>query len=305
MMGTETRIRKFIYAPKHHPNEHLGIYAEMYLDDFSSSLIPFRHPNFKVSVFPESQRAFVTELFARRHYRSASAEEAMQSFLSEIARMLIKNDRAMYEICRFEDNDKRLVLDLLNPKSIRIEGTKVIQEVSATRSYSAHSYEGTIDQVFDLSAPKWAENGIGFAKVVDVLKLESRRSDAPMKLMLNERAESNNHFEFTVYKEQQAKRILSLTKGSGWDVRQIFNNKLSEFYWVTRKLQFKKHQARLREYILEGINLLLVPKIQKHGIPLERIEFDGIPTSDEYEQKITELKHGKIGFLEALDLPQD
>ena len=306
-MSRLKRIRKFLYSQKRSrriDTMTLSHYANMYVDDWHQSIIPFRDKNLKVEVQPNNLEDKVCTLLGSVGRYSTGIKDLFAEFVKQTAHLMVEDGKAVYEIAEVEDtgDEKQFVLDHINPESLSFQGDKVSQHIEKGSLREEYNYEGSLSELFIVNEPSWVESGKGFWFVIEQLIEESRRSGAPTNFMKTHSEGKEHFFSFADFNKQMSFEVLSLTNDSGWDIRQLANEHITEFYWIMRCLRFKYNQAKLREYIVDEVNNQLVRKLQAKGFKLSSITVSGIPTSGDCLERIEMLKTGELGFLKALDL---
>lgn len=300
-VNTQRSSRRRPFNPNEIDLEHL---SHMYSEDWHLGMTPFNKPTFKVEVTPETAKKNLT-LLLKRHGYNETIESALESFLKEVVQLMFLDGKAMYEI--YNEDEDSLSLSPIDPTTIEFDGLTAIQTAP---EHSRHGTEkvrftGPRDSIFIIEIPDWIEGGKGFDAVVSSLKLESNRSTTPTKFLGLHSSGQETFFEFDVFHKRSMVDTLKLTKDSGWDIRQTANDKITEFYWVHRALQFKTNQARLREHIVKTLNNQLFPTLKDMGLEIDGIKLSGLRSYQDLLNVQAELKKGTIGFFDALDLKKN
>lgn len=296
-------IRKRNTKPYDPNTIDLSHLSHMYSEDWHLGILPFKKPDFKVNVYPENQQTQLAQLLKPSRCRHDLLVDAFEDFLRKVIQLMIYDGMAMFEICK-TNKDKEYVLESFNPETVKIEDDRAVQIVAKEDLYEDQDYyySGSIDDLFIIEIPTWLEGGKGLQSVIQSLHLESNRSLVATKFLKIGTENKQHYFDYNVFHENSNLDVLKLTNDSGWDMRQSANEHITEFYWVYRALKFRTNQARLREYIVDKINSDLIPKLNRKGATIQKIELSGIRTYLELEKLQDDLILGKVGFFEALDL---
>lgn len=70
----------------------------------------------------------------------------------------------------------------------------------------------------------------------------------------------------------------------------------TEFFFISRRVQFRRSQALLREHIIQDLNGLL----SRLKVPAS-VVVSGLTTSDQLSEILQQLHQGRIGFADALE----
>lgn len=112
---------------------------------------------------------------------------------------------------------------------------------------------------------------------------------------------TRRYFDFSVYQVSQDKWIAKATRHLGWTGRGLFMKRSSEYYKLARHILFLKTLAKLREHMLLNLNSVL----KRIGETMDfktAVRMDGLPSPAFYDEKMADLKDGKLSFLDAWKL---
>lgn len=111
-----------------------------------------------------------------------------------------------------------------------------------------------------------------------------------------ERGEQSKSFDFQRYVRQSEIYYGKVTKAWGWNRRDWYQDRSTEFFSFYKMVNFRWAQAVLREHIIGELNRLFA----RLGIECE-VKVRGLPMADDILKTRSELLDGKISFGLASD----
>ena len=283
-------------------------YTFMFIEDMHYGAVPhfsFRNNAFSVKLKNEDKalEAILTDALSD-NTRCINLDNAFAEFIEKAAHNLFYYGVAMYEIIIEKDSNNIITgieLDPIMPLGInkffgfyiQYIPTKALKRISIKTMLSIFPE----NRIFQIAFPSELGGRRGFN--ITMKKLSALSEDGVFPKFTLESTENECGFDSKMYANSKEKVVAKISRKYGWEQRGAINNKISEYYWVYRRLQLKESKAIVREAILKQLNLFLGALSFNNEIILE-----GLLDVKDFEKLRTELKQGGISindFVSKLD----
>jgi len=305
------RSRKSIHYYVHEDQEELsrpGFYSHMLVEDVSSGIMPFRGTKiwetFKVVISPNSSDIENLVILALgEQYHRRALEEVVCDFCRECSQLLMSYGEAIYEISYLiDDEDKKVGFDLnyINPRTLRRRIGKIFQyvprEIAEERQVSEF-IELSPNDILIFQAPKYIRND--FPNILSSLKYLDKHqfTGIDVRKFMPESQHSNYDFKLHRYYLQLA--LAHSFKKIGWNVRQLFEDDMLEYYILHRRLLFEKFKIELRQSILATLNIGLGRAGKQMGFQAI-IQIEGLPSLNDVDEMRNKLESGDLNFNDIM-----
>lgn len=299
------RLSRELFGSSREDSLHYHTLSKMYYEDWYGGIIPFVYQDttkFKVVVSPASTTESAMLLFSRGRDHNENNEAIISGFLSEAVQLLIIDGSATFEIVEIPESPGTHALLSVVTDSLEFLNDIVIQSVPKSSYGEAKSISLSKEQVFTINAPTWIEGEQGFSLIIKNLIKESKRDSTPVNHFQMTSQGQKSYFNFSDFRQAQEVRVLNLTKQSGWQGRTLYDARITEYYFTIRFLRFTYNCFRLREYLIDQLNAILLPQLKKLGSCIDSISIEGLPKPEDILEVQRKLEKGEIGFKEAIEL---
>jgi hypothetical protein len=283
-------------------------YTFMFIEDMHYGAIPhfsFRNNAFSVKLKNEDNvlEAILTDALSD-DTRCINLDNAFAEFIEKAAHNLFYYGVAMYEIIIEKDSNniiKGIELDPIMPLGINKFFGFYIQHIP-TKALKRISTKTTLsifpeNRILQIAFPSEFGGRRGFNMTMKKLSGLSENGVFP-KFTL-ESIENECGFDSKMYASSKEKAVAKISKKYGWEQRGAINSKISEYYWVYRRLQLKETKAIVRESVLKHLNLFLRSLAFDNELVLE-----GLLGVKDFEKLRGELSRGDISigdFIKKVD----
>ena len=241
-------------------------YAFMFIEDMHYGAIPhfsFRNNAFSVKLKNEDKalEAILADALSD-NTRCINLDNAFAEFIEKAAHNLFYYGVAMYEIIIEKDSNNIITgieLDPIMPLGINKLFGFYIQYVpiKALKRIGAKTILSIFpaNRILRIAFPSELGGRRGFSTTMK--RLSALSEDGVFPKFTLESIENECGFDSKMYASSKEKAVAKISKKYGWEQRGSINNKISEYYWVYRRLQLKEAKAIVRESILKQLNLCL------------------------------------------------
>jgi hypothetical protein len=289
------------------PKPFSEFYTDMFLEDLRVSFMPIggvaRRRNFSVRLVPENTELEGTLIagLARGHHEdslSAAVSELFRLVASEVCAM----DRAIYEVVPLQgEHENRVVgfeLAYINPVTVELERGRVRQRVPrevADRRECPENISFDQSELIIFEPPKALRAPLTTARHV-----LSRLSELSLSPFVNEAVRAKLPYDYKVHRAAMEIAFARAMKDIGWIARSLFQEGKLSYYTAYMHLVFERFKLRLRETFLAQLNSALSNVGQLMNFS-SRIEITGLPTNEEIDAALAELKSGRNAFTAIME----
>lgn len=297
----------------------VGQYAYMLWEDVHHRIIPYawlsHESEFRAEVYP---RAPEVELLVLRaldpHYEYRNdLTEAVAYFIRKTVSSLLLNTPVAYEIVmnlsdlsESESSDNSgpaagpsFFLASVPEGSYYISGNYLCQRVPESVAEDRGvptTIHIPLDKIVLFQLPKSERKQVdrALARLAEV----SVGRSLP-KLAFPEDGEWNKAFDFRTYERSIALAVAHATRDIGWNARGLLDKHFTEYYQVWRQLRFEEFLIRIREAILEDLNVGLEKAGRLCGFSA-KLTLRGLPTRSDVQAARRAWQEGSASFQEIL-----
>lgn len=301
-------VRVFADMTPEKPRKMYGqtLRGRMLVEDVGNELVPFRRPGgFGISIEPANVNVegIVADGLGRDGYER-DLVDAVRGFLREAAESLMAFGEATYEVVYYSDAEaeKAVAFDLsfIAPWTVSRSGESWIQKVPEDYSRRIGSPTRIVlpsDSVVWISPPR----SIGRYLTRMMADLDALGESLPPSFALPSASGGPAviGFDFQNWNRTQLIAVAHATRECGWPGRNLFSDKISEFYYVRRCLDFERFKLNLRESILSRVNEALQIIGNQIGFSAH-IVIRGLPDSAMIDASMAALESGSASSDEVL-----
>lgn len=241
------------------------------------------------------------------HEPDKDLDSAVRSFVEHSIHMILYQSEVFFELV-FDNisQSKAFLITPLPLGEVRIDNGTVVQfippQVQEARGLHHPFVEIPEMNILHFSFPESLGGMAGIGRLIS--DFESFGGSLLPKFAEDDYERTMQEFGNALLKEYHNTREMAIATSSsslGWACRNLWNNKITEYYSVYRQLKFARSAALIREHILLCLNEF----ISKRALPrfgLEgNITITGVPDSNDLNTKLKELSEGTLSFKDALD----
>jgi hypothetical protein len=276
-------------------------YTGMFIEDVANGLMPIggegRAGKFSVRVVPPDDR--LEEMLIAgltMHGRQESLASALCEFFRLTANEVCARDRAAYEIVYDETDDGTatgFAFVHINAKRLRVRRRYIRQELPEDYALR-RGYPGYVDidrsEVLLFHAP--SDLGVTIRRTRESM---SRVKDEGFASLTLEAQHHGLPYDFAAHQSALNLALADVLKATGWTARGLFDDRVMSYYLVYMRLIFEKFKLRLREAFLQQLNDA-ISEVGKFVHSSSKIELSGLPTLEEIDVALAELRDGKKPF---------
>lgn len=230
-------------------------------------------------------------------YRKIDWKELLSDVVTMIARGLVENGRAVYEIVQDEENPGAYLLrGFTSRRLFRLFGKCVQIVPRAERGQWQKSYFVLpARDVWDITVPRVL---MGWRRYRTMRSKLARFQPVGPSFLMDEMSRNGlpANYDFQRYRREVELFAAKTTTPWGWHRRDYEDRNWTKFYLSHRILRFRWAQASLREHIVKELNNLL----RRLNIDAE-IVVKGLPTPADILKVQQRMRDGDISFKEAED----
>jgi hypothetical protein len=104
---------------------------------------------------------------------------------------------------------------------------------------------------------------------------------------------------FGIQRRRLKQAVAEITKKTGWIALGLFDEDVTEPYWISRFLLFERLKIQFRDQILLLLNAGLQRAGSRIGIS-SQIEVSGVPTEKEVDWSEAEIDEGNCSFKDIM-----
>jgi hypothetical protein len=271
--------------------------------DISLGIMPLgatgRNANFDIELSPADaeQERTLTKFLSIGQYKSNSLKDALVDFVDTSANYLAYRGEVYFEIFN-DESGQPLSLSPLPPGRLLAAPNRKLQLIPREdRNELGLGRWVTIPNsaIWRVAFPRELGTARNHRRLLRKLATGSKLMPA---FALNSGDLGRKQgYDFTAHRVASDRLTERATKrwGSVPSLQRPVEGS-TEFYFISRRIEFLRAQARLREHLVRELNRLL----KKRGIKHE-ISMAGIPTADTIQSSLQQLHAGKLSLSETLD----
>jgi len=284
--------------------EILGGHAYLLSRDIPLGILPIggtsRNANFKVELSsPEEDRTtWLTKFLDFGRYERHALDESLVEFVETSAEYISNFGEVFFEILADADGAP-LELAPLPPGRVMAMPRSYRQVVPKKDREEVGKSFASIprNRIWRLSLP--AELGSARAHRRLLRRLAALSSPSIPSFALGNPLDQGRSvgYEFTAHREAADRLMERATRrwGTTMSVQRPVGDS-NEYFFISRRLEFSKAQALLREHLVSELNALL----KRLAVEVS-VEMSGTPTARDISVALRRLHQGEISFAEALD----
>jgi hypothetical protein len=291
-------IRYFPSREGSHPQGHAFLLAR----DIPLGILPIRggrdHASFDVTLTPADDGR-VSSLIRLLHIGRSNRrtlEEAFVDFVDTAALYIAYHGEVLLEILMDEDGSP-VELDPLPPGRVARTPRAYLQLVpKPDRQHVGKAYARIPkENVWRLGLPKELGSGRQHRRLLR--RLEALSEPMPRFALESLDMGRASAYDFSAHRRACDRLMERATKrwGSVPSLQRPVEGS-TEYFFIARRLAFRRAQALLREHVTSELNSFLA----RLGLD-DRVVVSGIPTASEIDATLEGLQRGDATFAEALD----
>lgn len=281
-----------------------NLYIHMFMEDMALRMMPLggrskTAPDFSIEIRgnDDSVARTVKTLESFVRYRKIDWKDLLSDVVTMIARGLVENGRAVYQIVQDEENPGAyLFRGFTSRRLFRLFGRCVQTVPRADRGQWQKSYFVLPAwDVWDITVPRVLGGWRGYRTMLSKL---ARFQPVVPSFLMDEMSRNGLPANYDVqhYRRETELFVAKTTTPWGWHRRDYEDRNWTKFYLFHRILRFRWAQASLREHIVKELNNLL----RRLNIDAE-IVVKGLPTPADILKAQQRMRDGDISFKEAED----
>jgi hypothetical protein len=285
--------------------------SHMFIEDMYAGIIPFmiykgereKYPaKTEPAQTPQKQRLIASGISQREH--AYYLEDAICEFVRTTAHVLFSDGVAFYEIV-YKKNEAGEIesfnFELLQPFYLFRFWKHYYQVVpwweAKESRIRAQIVKIPTEKILRIDFPK--QFG-GKKKIYSVLKRLWKLSRVLIPEFQMEAVGKNENIGFDLNEFCRAKylEIAKLTKGFGWNQRQLSGDNITEYYSMLRLLREKKLEATVRQNVIAELNEAFKRPILNLGV---KVSMENLFSVEDVEKQEKLLQDGNIKFMDIFN----
>lgn len=285
--------------------------SHMFIEDMYTGIMPFmiyrgereKYPaKIEPAQTPQKQRLLASGISHRDH--TYYVEDAICEFVRTTAHVLFSDGVAFYEII-YKKNDAGEIesfgFELLQPYYLFRFWKNYYQVVpwweAKESRIRAQIVKIPAEKILRINFPK--QYG-GKRKIYSVLKRLWQLSKELIPQFQMDAMGKNENIGFDLNEFSRAKylEIAKLTKGFGWNQRQLSGNNITEYYSMIRFLRGKKLEAAIRQEAISKLNEALNRPILNLEV---KVAMENLFSVEDVEKQETLLREGNVKFMDIFN----
>ncbi len=279
---------------------------DMFSEDVAVSIMPIggrsSRADFQVTISPADRRA--GDIIMRgleEHGHAHSPADALYDFFRLLSANIATSERAIFEIVYLEERGTQTLvgfeLAFISDAQITEKRGQIYQRVPRTVAAERNVPEMILLEKDDLIVFKPPEEYEKPLRHVRTSLSELDKLQFPA-LML-EATKENIPYDFKAHERSMKLALVEAVKPIGWNARGSFNDCVLSYYWILMSLTFERFKIRLRETMLDTLNLGLECIGKKLHFET-RLKIDGLPTLADVDRATEQLNSGTMAFTEVM-----
>lgn len=277
-----------------------GGHAFLLARDIPSAIMPIRgsrtKPEFRIELNPPEKTDWLINFLDVERYGRDSLEDTVVQFVETAADYIGHHGDFVQEIL-FSDSEPTKLVPL--PLGAVVSLPRIYLQIvpKADREDVGKSFVPIPrSRIWRLALPKSLGSARSYRRLLRRLASLSEPSMPEFALKGLDRGGSVG-YEFSA--QQAAADRLTEKAMHRWGSVPSLQRPVgdsTEFFFISRRVQFRRSQALLREHIIQDLNGLL----SRLNVPAS-VAVSGLTTSDQLSEILQQLHQGSIGFAEALE----
>ncbi len=232
--------------------------------------------------------------------------DSVRKFVSSTAQHLVIGGPVTYEIdylypAESADSDAarpvEFRLELVPPGTMAYHGKQPIQYLPAAfggpRDKTGMTYTNLDPKTLVTFRLERAEEA-KVRKIVSFLRTASRLQASELPLM-KESMSGKTPYSFAEHQRERGELFARVTKPIGWNARGLFQDNHLAPYDVWRQLRFLEFKVRLRDLIMNQLNVALSDAGSQMGFQAG-VELSGLPTLEDVNSAKDDLRSGRCSL---------
>ena len=238
-------------------------------------------------------------------HRTPSISDSVRKFVSSTAQHLVIGGPVTYEIDYLYSQDAEsgppaeFRLELVPQGTLSHHGRQPIQYIPATFGGPQDKTGLTYVDLDPATLVTFRINPTEEAavrKMIRFLRAASALQGAEMPL-IEQSARGGTPYSFAEHRRELGDLIAVVTEPIGWNARGLFQDDHLAPYEVWRQLRFAEFKIRLRDLIMERLNMALAEAGRQLGFQAV-VELSGLPALQDVDSAKNDLRSGRRSLNE-------
>jgi hypothetical protein len=291
-----------------------GFYRRMFDEDFARLFHSINHQGGKLFNITSNDDGVTQRLLGNFKMRSSphSVDATIRELVEQIAQSLIHFGRAHY-FCHEDREQQEIHAVSISAGGIFSPFGKIIQWVPKrkgshwNRDDEEHGREIRIldkSKVMLFDMPKLIKYLLSAQNTTLAVLDKHKSADVNLHLQVtHENPNPTKNFNFLVWKDTQERALFLATRGTGWNGRQYYSSKLSNFFECHSLIRFRRNQLLLRDDILNQLSdeLSKVGKYYNAKFSVKISSTSELPNVEYLDELEMKLANEEVGFDEISD----
>ncbi len=284
--------------------------THMLIQDVSNAVLPapgYTKAKYEIQLAPTNadlEDLIVKALRDRGHRRSLT--DAAYDFFQECASTMTAFGRADYEIVYLSNTEGKIIAFALS----RIQPLTLVSRRGRVWQYVPKriAHERDLSSQYVKLVP---EDVVSFRLPMHVQRHHRRMMESlafmsinflPDFTMTNLKGETRVPFDLGEFSRVQKIALARSTREIGWNGRQLFRERILEYYFFYRHLVFERFKCEMRNSIVETLNLGIQRAGSQIGFEVG-LNINGLATLTDIEDALRKLKDGEGDSFDEIMKP--
>lgn len=284
-------------------------FSYMFLEDINLSIMPYiswrkQREKYSAIVEPlsnEKARILASALWDRG---SMSLSDGLCDFIRETSAMIHLDWKVLYEIIYNKDKSDKIIslgFELIDNRYIFKLGNNYYQLVpwwiAKINRISVQIIKIPAHKVLAVEIPKQTCSFRKYRSLLKNLEKIDKTAHIP-SFIVNDFQNKTTDFSLDLFSKYRYLEVAQLTKDFWWNQRDYNSKFITEYYSIFRMLINKRHQATIREEIMQKINNALNGPYLKFDI---KISMTNLFSVNDVENEIKNLEKWNIKFSSLME----
>jgi len=291
------------------------MHPHMLIEDVHTGIMPYMRVRGRracvIRLDPDDERAShlvsaaLPSDYGRGGYRHRNLAEAICDFVRDCAGAIMNDGQAFYELVYLlgdgEGEPVGFRLSHIPTYTVVLEGGHFLQELppdEARHAGKPRRVRLPEEDILSFKLPKYAR--ASYWQMMNALALTSVLPMPEWAMKVSAGLAKGPHYDLRLHRSQELRAIALATRDIGWNARNLLADDMLEHYYLQRHIRFEEFKIRLRDEIINMLNLGLKRAGDRLAF-VGSVVVEGLPTLDDIARWRTRLADGSCTFEEILD----